>query len=247
MHTRRTGFTLIELLVVIAIIAILAAILFPVFARAREKARQASCSSNVKQITLGFIMYASDYDDRFPFFNWGNRPCGGSPAYPTMRPWYLQVYPYVKNGQLFECPTQTRDKCANDANYYPETTQIPRMSYGMNEPIATSDLGCCGRGDWKSQKGMAFPADTLLVGDCRNSLGGWDSNDLHILYRFATPDTALCVGCGGTYPANWQNYTAHNGGSNIGFADGHVKWLSANNIKTIEFGGSIRYRTWQLR
>ena len=64
---KRRGFTLIELLVVIAIIAILAAILFPVFARAREKARQASCTSNLKQLTLGVIMYASDYDSKFPY------------------------------------------------------------------------------------------------------------------------------------------------------------------------------------
>jgi len=77
---RRKGFTLIELLVVIAIIAILAAILFPVFAKAREKARQASCQSNLKQITLAFLMYASDYDEAYPIFNWGNRPCGGNPS-----------------------------------------------------------------------------------------------------------------------------------------------------------------------
>ncbi len=94
---RRTeGFTLIELLVVIAIIAILAAILFPVFARAREKAKQASCASNAKQIALGFMMYVQDYDEMFM------RHCycyGGSC-------WMYKIDPYVKNWQLFSCPAK---------------------------------------------------------------------------------------------------------------------------------------------
>ena len=96
--SRRKGFTLIELLVVIAIIAILAAILFPVFARARAKARQASCLSNVKQLALGFLQYSSDHDSCF-----GAWPtlCWGQGAYP---PWHIQIMPYVKNKQIFECP-----------------------------------------------------------------------------------------------------------------------------------------------
>ncbi|MDR3710712.1 MAG: DUF1559 domain-containing protein, partial [Capsulimonadaceae bacterium] len=90
MRTSRTheGFTLIELLVVIAIIAILAAILFPVFAKAREKARQASCQSNMKQLGIGFVQYVQDYDERFP-----------STAY-----WGSQIYPYEKSTGVFKCP-----------------------------------------------------------------------------------------------------------------------------------------------
>ena len=95
----RRGFTLIELLVVIAIIAILAAILFPVFAKAREKARQTSCLSNVKQITLGFIMYKSDYDGL------GMQRDTGTLT-PLRLGWTDLVDPYVKNTQLFTCPSE---------------------------------------------------------------------------------------------------------------------------------------------
>ena len=92
----RRGFTLIELLVVIAIIAILAAILFPVFARAREKARQASCQSNLKQIGLATLMYIQDYDERFP-----HHTGGPIAAYD----WPISLIPYVKNTQLWQCPS----------------------------------------------------------------------------------------------------------------------------------------------
>jgi prepilin-type N-terminal cleavage/methylation domain-containing protein/prepilin-type processing-associated H-X9-DG protein len=95
MATQRSGFTLIELLVVIAIIAILAAILFPVFARAREKARQSSCLSQQKQIALGILMYAQDYDEEMPRQYTTN---------PTVR-WMAYVMPYIKNYQLFTCPS----------------------------------------------------------------------------------------------------------------------------------------------
>jgi len=93
----RKGFTLIELLVVIAIIAILAAILFPVFARAREKARQASCMSNLKQLALAILMYAEDYDEMLP----------SNAIFPPTGPirWPALVMPYVKNAQIFTCPS----------------------------------------------------------------------------------------------------------------------------------------------
>src|SRR5262249_17005376 len=102
------GFTLIELLVVIAIIAILAAILFPVFAKAGEKARQSSCLSNVKQLNLGMQMYAQDYDERFPVWAWwaSYSPGGAVPArinhFESL--WVNAIYPYVKNNQIYECP-----------------------------------------------------------------------------------------------------------------------------------------------
>jgi len=102
----RRGFTLIELLVVIAIIAILAAILFPVFARAREKARQTSCLSNLKQISLGVLMYAQDYDDTLPNSAMYTEPSVVLPE-GGLDYWFQQIYPYVNNAQVFACPSDS--------------------------------------------------------------------------------------------------------------------------------------------
>ena len=99
MHKHARGFTLIELLVVIAIIAILAAILFPVFARAREKARQSSCASNLKQLGLAALMYVQDYDERYPMFY--HRTASEERAYA----YYDCLFPYVNNLQLWLCPS----------------------------------------------------------------------------------------------------------------------------------------------
>ena len=110
---KRKGFTLIELLVVIAIIAILAAILFPVFAKAREKARQTACLSNLKQLGTGWQMYAQDYDGKL-MGTWYD----GVPWTGTWRYWYEIVYPYVKNDKIFYCPS------------YGGATR-PDMSYGI--------------------------------------------------------------------------------------------------------------------
>src|SRR5215211_1501956 len=104
-RTKHRGFTLIELLVVIAIIAILAAILFPVFAQAREKARSTTCLSNCKQIGLAFQMYAQDYDNTY---TWQGKAMGddvGDYGKPGAKPnWIMELQPYAKNHKMFVCP-----------------------------------------------------------------------------------------------------------------------------------------------
>ncbi|MGI5819995.1 MAG: DUF1559 domain-containing protein [Armatimonadota bacterium] len=109
MFARSRGFTLIELLVVIAIIAILAAILFPVFARAREKARQTSCLSNLKQLGTSMLMYVQDYDERFPNHNTEPGPAGSvllpNGATTSRVQWMVALYPYYKNLDLMNCPS----------------------------------------------------------------------------------------------------------------------------------------------
>jgi prepilin-type N-terminal cleavage/methylation domain-containing protein/prepilin-type processing-associated H-X9-DG protein len=137
----RRGFTLIELLVVIAIIAILAAILFPVFARAREKARQASCQSNLKQMGIAHMMYAQDYDETLmkmqPCYDGTNGWTYGSGR------WQDKIQPYVKNTQLQVCPS---------------TNQNP--SYGM---VRNPCSGCCGN----STRLASFdrPSESLFMSD----------------------------------------------------------------------------------
>lgn len=148
----RRGFTLIELLVVIAIIAILAAILFPVFAKAREKARQASCTSNVKQISLAVLMYAQDYDERFPperdgidALEWYRTGTIVWTLYANYQP---LVFPYVKNREAFICPSSRRSDPAEQFAY----------DYGMNSSLSTGvppvKLGQ-----------VEVPAETLMIGD----------------------------------------------------------------------------------
>ena len=141
------GFTLIELLVVIAIIAILAAILFPVFARAREKARQTTCLSNIKQVALGHLMYVQDYDERFVpglgYFNSDNL----NP--PVSMWWYMKIDPYVKNDQMFLCPSisdHTHAIAGGTAQNYvcdfAMNTFIPRAALADVDQPAAVVLNC---------------------------------------------------------------------------------------------------------
>ncbi|MBM3477325.1 MAG: prepilin-type N-terminal cleavage/methylation domain-containing protein [Armatimonadetes bacterium] len=202
MMPRGRGFTLIELLVVIAIIAILAAILFPVFARAREKARQVSCLSNEKQVVLGLLMYAQDYDERLMAPRHPGRGCPSpTGADNGHRTYKVLVNPYIKSTQLWKCPSEDTNRF--ESNVAQEGIQDIRGHYGLNN--ATT----CG---WKGPSAgiRAFPAQASLI----------------IIAESPLPDTGgHHVGCGlGCCNITWLR-TIHNGGMNFGFYDGHCKWM----------------------
>jgi prepilin-type N-terminal cleavage/methylation domain-containing protein/prepilin-type processing-associated H-X9-DG protein len=196
----RRGFTLIELLVVIAIIAILAAILFPVFARAREKARQTSCLSNIKQLGLGALMYAQDYDEFLP------RTRGGGPPY--IGPYWQQVIePYVKNRQIFTCPSA-------------KTTAI---GYAPGCRIFTNG----GTGRELSQ--ITLPAETGMLVDYGGA-SPFDPAEGNAGYYIHPPSRTWCTGSA-TCPSSVSD--RHNGGSNVVLCDGHAKWYITEYEPTI--------------
>ena len=223
----RRGFTLIELLVVIAIIAILAAILFPVFARAREKARQASCMSNLKQIALGALMYAQDYDEKL-----ASDLFGGGTNYSGR--WFLRVYPYIKNLQLYTCPSYGQDVLVAGAKGWPQPPIFIGISvdYGI---ASTIDPNAWGTGDGVPLALLTHPAETVYFGD---SIHEYANGAAQYAAANECGGTPGC-GCGTSHPANQAN-ARHNGGSNLAFADGHVKYAA--------FGAIIStWPTWGTR
>ena len=209
---RRKAFTLIELLVVIAIIAILAAILFPVFSRARENARRASCASNLKQLGIAFMMYTQDYDERLPGVTIGTpgeNETGGWVYFTHFdapgRASVIDVtkgalYPYVKNSQVYVCPSDS-------------VGQQEGLSYATGICVngATPDSSG-GLGPGNSLAIFDYPSQTLLLGE--HEVDGPNSNS-------STDD-----GSGYTYLATynqWNMSVRHLDTSNVLFMDGHVK------------------------
>ncbi len=255
----RSGFTLIELLVVIAIIAILAAILFPVFAQAREKARQASCLSNTKQLGLGVYQYVQDYDETIPNGGWR----AGTSTPGSQSRWYRDVYPYIKNVGVFTCPSK------NDGNFIvkfvqpaaADLIQVPGPGsaggYGINRnlvgyPYCTAE-GCVPPPPSNPSKTLAEITDsagTFLI--CEAS----QSDDRMVTYRtdptvwvkYELSPTDWQV----TVPSDWTTSTnsydpygvtggsgqnenrrpmaRHNGGLNVIYCDGHSKWNKIENF-----------------
>jgi prepilin-type N-terminal cleavage/methylation domain-containing protein/prepilin-type processing-associated H-X9-DG protein len=221
------GFTLIELLVVIAIVAILAAILFPVFARARENARRSSCMSNVKQIGLGVMMYTQDYDERYPL-RYQTRVGQGIPPggfaqdgySPGASVWYPANYimPYVKSEQLFSCPSGP----------YKGTITYSRGGYGFNATVLAQSMAAVGA-----------PAVTYMIMDAGTAdinayTGGTGDGAFNYI-----PGTAECTGnptgrytpITGVLLTDYQKGRHFNGVS-VAFADGHVKWLKSEIVCT---------------
>lgn len=248
--SRSAAFTLIELLVVIAIIAILAAILFPVFAQAREKARQTACLSNVKQIALGVQMYSQDYDELLPVAGY-NAQCRGR--------WQWQIFPYVKNTQIFTCPNMASAPWVSTTNNNytcpasgsrPQTTgmvlgQSDRGGYGWNYALHGNSGGATGAAldsaPGYSLAAIIKPADTIIIGET-GILPGTASPEVGWAMMAYDPREAAAAGFGqpGLLPqfrhqtevrANIGNPSRPvpiKGNANFAFLDGHAKNLNIN-------------------
>lgn len=227
------AFTLIELLVVIAIIAILAAILFPIFAQAREKARQTTCASNLKQILAGTLLYVQDYDEAFPQANLK------LPGVTSNTSWMYQVDPYVKSGiptgglgqnpwLVFACPDfVSTDKGSNPpANSYiinqnlaPANATLATNASPALPPVAPSSLG-----------DIQYPSQTVLFAEGEGLRFFTDGNDTGVGDGRNLNEPSAASTHAQLFDANmvWVIARArHSGGSNYGFPDGHVKWFAA--------------------
>ena len=225
-HKSSQAFTLIELLVVIAIIAILAAILFPVFARARENARRASCQSNLKQLALGITQYTQDYDESFPLSTTDTlvyTPGG------TNIGWADGIYPYVKSLQVYQCPSEP----------FPTSTGPDKSGY-------TDYYLNKNAGDGQQKVAAAQnPTLTILLGDGGSADGSAVLPNSTARYRSNGCDAAGVRidldATGPSCPAAKANQLAtnlaggglrHLEGTTLAFVDGHVKWYKSNSSQT---------------
>jgi prepilin-type N-terminal cleavage/methylation domain-containing protein/prepilin-type processing-associated H-X9-DG protein len=224
MFSNRRGFTLIELLVVIAIIAILAAILFPVFARAREKARQTSCLNNVKQIALGVLMYAQDYDERMPM-----RYDSSSPRVGLMQ----ATQPYVKNQNVHDCPSASHNSAI--------TSFSGHRSYGYTTGVFLTNGGT-------KMAVIKRPAEIVMLGEVCHDRNNYCTLNTPASGPFmCDPDGTHCKVCGGAHNSVFGDNTSHgavsgtdrpgfnflerhNGTGNAAFCDGHAKAMKHSDL-----------------
>lgn len=218
-----SGFTLIELLVVIAIIAILAAILFPVFAKAREKARQVSCLSNEKQIGLGLMQYVQDNDETMPN---GPQLFGTAPGYYIGRGWAGQIYSYVKSTQVFVCPDDSTTAGVTAPEYpvsYCFSSNLAMLTdASLTKPSTTVAL--C---EVQAGHGKITSADQDTESPSGN--GGDDAGT-----GYLPPGARFTTGLLG-YPYSRtamgvQQPARHTNGSNFLCADGHAQWRQASQV-----------------
>ena len=242
------GFTLIELLVVIAVIALLAAILFPVFSRARENARRTSCSSNLKQLGLGIMMYCQDYDEQLPTGQMTGEKLGTG--------WAGMFYPYVKNAQVYRCPSDTKTATSPQVpvsyvfninltyfnSAFTVTNNTPSAFLAkLNAPAKTVMLAevtgfeadVTDAREGYSSGATCSPSGNGVQGIVVKDANRADGSGGRPLGVFKTGLMGGRAG-GGTYG---YSYVAgedgrHLGGANFLLSDGHVKWFPAARVST---------------
>ncbi len=208
------AFTLIELLVVIAIIAILAAILFPVFAQAREKARQTACLSNVRQIGMGFAQYVQDYDECFPLASYDGLALS----------WVNTMQPYIKSRQILRCPDdQSQNWTAPLANPTSEQQGLRLSSYFLN-------LWLEGEQKYGNLAAIQSPASVIYVSESKENL---TRDHFHPPYWVKNDPEADAMMIGMMHTMVWNDaltqtkelaFLRHSEGMNNAYADGHAKW-----------------------
>lgn len=223
----RRAFTLIELLVVIAIISILAAILFPVFARARDNARRASCMNNMKQIGLGMMQYAQDYDEKYPLFLRRPETIQTDASMPGARfnvtwsttgkhiTWMDIIYPYVKSTQVFVCPSQKLAETVPSYGYSDGLSGYGIVGYNNGAgvfgiPVSMASVARPSQIIMNLEYADAYSisANPIDVGNYARS-AGWMATATPPKYTLITP---------------------HFEGGNVAYADGHVKWVKRQHF-----------------
>ena len=234
MFKMKKGFTLIELLVVIAIIAILAAILFPVFAQAREKARQTSCLSNMKQIGTAFQLYVDDYDETTPGIAGWNFGGGGARGYMQTNMYChptATLYSYVKNSNIFVCPSApNRNMLLTVYNYPTGTDQNGGSSPATGISYAINGLAY----NYVSLAQISSTSSLIFCTEMNkprswNILGEYPSS----AFIMPTPETdggvaTVFSNCG--ILAKWNAQEPHNGGQNVTYCDGHAKFAKTGTL-----------------